>query len=149
VSCPAGTHRSTSQAQSLSDCLACNAGSYCATGSSSMGTCPRGFYCTAAAAVPLPCPPGTYGAVIGLPAESACTDCPAGRACLNASLSAPNADCAAGYFCPQKSSSASPSATLCPVGHYCPAQSGMPIPCPPGRFQEVAGQSACSTCTSG
>jgi len=102
LSCPAGTYRSTSQAQSVSDCLPCNAGSYCALGSIAMGICPLGFYCTHATTAPLPCPIGTYGAAQGLPAESSCTDCPAGRACLNVSLSAPNAICSAGYYCPQK-----------------------------------------------
>ena len=149
VSCPAGTLRSTSQARSLSDCLSCNAGRYCAAGSVVTGTCPLGFYCTVNATVPLPCPPGTFGAVTGLPAESSCTDCPAGRACLNASLSAPNAICVPGYFCPQKSTSASPSSTLCPVGHFCPVQSGTPIPCPPGKYQDQTGQSVCAECLSG
>jgi len=149
VICPAGFYRSASQAQSLSDCLPCNAGRYCAPGSVSMGMCPLGFYCTNVTTAPSPCPPGTFGAATGLPDESSCTDCPAGRACLNVSLSAPNAICAAGYYCPQKSATASPSSTLCPVGHYCPAQSGAPIPCPSGKFQKLTGQSACSACTAG
>lgn len=61
-------------------------------------------------------------------------------------LTAPDATCTAGYYCPNGTS----AATLrCPVGFACPAGSAAPGPCLAGTYQDTAGAAACKACTAG
>ena len=75
--------------------------------------------------------------------------CPPGKRCTTAQLSAPDADCAAGRFCPRGTSG---TGQACPAGFYCEARSGEPIMCPAGTFsntQSLIQLSECTPCTAG
>jgi len=63
--------------------------------------CAVGHYCPAgtASATQFACPNGTYTNRTDLSSASQCTDCPAGSYC-SGGMSAPDAACAAGYYCP-------------------------------------------------
>lgn len=92
--------------------------------------CPAGHYCPPGSRTPLQCPPGKY--------------------CSNAGLSAPTGNCSSGYYCSGKATT--PTQHGCPPGNYCPEQSRKPSPCPEGTFSNatlnrVEGQ--CANCTPG
>ncbi|ELR61474.1 hypothetical protein M91_11522, partial [Bos mutus] len=93
---------------------------------------------------PIPCQPGTYGPLPGQDEATACTPCPAGRACMRAGLTQPDAECTPGGRPP----------TLCPVGHYCPWGTKQPtqFQCPPGTWSNQTGLTAseeCAPCPGG
>ena len=55
-------------------------------------------------------------------------------------------ECQDGYF----SLYGTITCTECPVGHYCPTdrKDMMPLPCEPGDFQDLTGQTSCKSCSS-
>ena len=71
-------------------------------------------YCFAAAgttsASQYPCPAGTFNNITMLVNASQCAPCSPGAYCGTAGLAAPTASCAAGYYCIQGASSATPAA---------------------------------------
>lgn len=133
--CPSGTYGSRQYLQSVSDCTACTAGSYCsstaltapqgqcgagyfcpvgstsslgATSSASSHVCPAGTYCPAASLVPTACPPGTYQPGTGRTSIKQCLPCMPGSYCGSYNLTAPSGLCSAGYYCTNSSTTASP-----------------------------------------
>eukprot|EP00656_Telonema_subtile_P043571 TRINITY_DN49916_c0_g1_i1.p1 TRINITY_DN49916_c0_g1~~TRINITY_DN49916_c0_g1_i1.p1 ORF type:complete len:171 (+),score=12.67 TRINITY_DN49916_c0_g1_i1:139-651(+) len=65
--------------------------------------------------------------------------------------------CAAGYYCNNGSSTATPSNTsgmgsVCPLGHYCPTGASSPLQCPIGTFGPSEGlrtEAECTACLPG
>ncbi|CEM36103.1 unnamed protein product [Vitrella brassicaformis CCMP3155] len=114
------------------------------------GRCPAGHYCPEATADPIECPTGTFQPAT---TSSECEPCTPGKACTAMGLSAPDADCDAGYYCSGGATRSDPSSPdeggECPPGHYCPTASETPIPCEPGKFSNDTGADACMECTAG
>lgn len=85
-----------------------------------------------------PCPAATFGATVGLTAQSSCSLCPPGTYCGTTGLTAPSGNCSSGYFCSLAASTSKPvdgvSGNHCGLGHYCPSGSTEPLPCPAGSF---------------
>ena len=106
---------------------------------------------------------GTYGATTGLASLAACTDCPPGSYCPEAS-SEPT-ECAQGTFsafynteqafstmcdfadyeCAYAEGS---SCLLCSEGHFCPAGAVVAAECGAGNHS-ASGASSCSVCEAG
>jgi hypothetical protein len=154
--CPLGTYSNTGALQSLAQCTACPAGSYCSvlalTGTPPL--CTAGYYCTGSATTATPtavaqgggqCPAGSFcptGAVAPLP-------CPPGQYCFGAGNAAPTGNCTAGYYCVGSESNA--TAQVCPKGAYCESGAAAPRLCPAGTFASAVGTpglSSCSPCTA-
>lgn len=102
--------------------------------------CPEGFYCPNGTGSDWKaCPSGTYSNAKALAREQECTPCDGGRVCRGANLTAPNEDCAPGYYCVSGAATTNPYMTnlthcpayfkhitiggICPRGHYCTAKS--------------------------
>ena len=125
ILCPAGTYGNTT-GLSTSDCT---------------GLCQPGYYCPAGSTVAtqIPCAPGIYGAEAGLGTKECSPLCEGiGAGAPNATSSdgtkfCMSRDCAAGYYCPI----ASTSATQQPCGSasvFCPPSSALPTPVSPGYY---------------
>ncbi len=54
--------------------------------------------------------------------------------------------CAAGFYCPAGSTTASPSTFFCVQGNKCPAGSAVQIPCDFSEYQDVEKQDSCIQC---
>ncbi|CUE73353.1 membrane-associated protein, putative [Bodo saltans] len=174
--CPPGRYGQDMNLQNASQCVACPAGQYCPyVGMSELFAlqcspgyfcaggsftpkptdgvtgyrCPIGRYCPLGAVTPLECPRGSYNPLVGGTNISACAKCPSGRACTQDGLTAYDATCSAGYYCPGANPSPSMPQYLCPVGYYCPAGVGAPIPCGSGLWTNTKGQSVCGSCVKG
>jgi hypothetical protein len=116
----AGRYGSSSGLVSSNCTGLCDAGTYCAPGSTSPAgsPCPVGQYSTAGLC--LPCPAGRFGNTTGLTSASCSGLCRAGRwggpGSGDAGCEGP---CAAGYRCPPGSTSEAPgNANRCPAGKY-------------------------------
>jgi len=79
-----------------------------------------------------------------------------GMYCAGFGLSAPTANCSAGFYCTLRAVTASPldgvTGNRCPAGHFCVAGSAVPTPCGLGTFTGSTGNtisSACAACTAG
>lgn len=176
--CPAGKFSdSTSNTQS-SDCVDCKAGYACSAGANTFTNppiiCAAAHYCPAGSSSTTQnkCPAGTYSANTGLTVATDCIACPAGQYCL-IGVVAPSGICSAGYWCPEKSATATQTAcpkgtysdktglktqnecTVCPLGYICAtAAMTSPIKCPAGTYGSKAGLtgdpgSVCTTCPAG
>ncbi|CAM9824345.1 unnamed protein product [Bubo scandiacus] len=150
--CPAGSFKSRLGLQTPSS------SSSCLPGIGLCLKCPAGYFCPAGASYPVPCQPGTYNPLQGQDEAADCRACPAGRACTQAGLAQPDAECLPGYVCPAGSSSpqfpsnACPPGTVgndfnlfdksqcetCPAGFVCVRGTGgkqkPPTPCPVGHY---------------
>ena len=92
--------------------------------------CPAGYFCPRGSSRPLPCKLGQY--------------------CPQAALDEPVGNCTAGYYC--NDSSTVPDQFDCPIGHYCPSGTGIPVPCPQGKFSNTIKNTEladCRDCTPG
>lgn len=100
--------------------------------------CPMGFWCpvSSSGSQQFRCPGGTYGASTGLSNPACSGFCQAGCVCDEASTSACQEPCPAGYYCVEGTGGSIPP-IICPVGYYCPASSSAPIICPEGKFCSV------------
>ena len=105
--------------------------------------CPEGYYCPNGTGRDWqPCPPGTFSNVPGLAYISECQDCTGGKYCDVSNLTAPVADCDAGYYCTLGVNLATPdgvnntgTGAPCPRGYKCPTGSVLPVGCPAGTYQ--------------
>ncbi|XP_028563977.2 uncharacterized protein LOC114585457 [Podarcis muralis] len=152
--CPIGEYQPNRGSER---CLPCQAGFYCheaATGKPRR--CPPHSYCPEGTLFPYPCPDGTFTPVdmSGLQEERGCLPCPVGHFCRRGRV---EGRCAAGFFCQEGSSDATPQghnftwspladclwgqvcAGPCPAGFYCPEGSEAPIPCPDDTIGSVPG----------
>ena len=153
--CAAGTYNPY---EGQGCCISCPIGRLCASpGMSTYSQCPVAVYCPGGAAVGTPCPAGTYNPNTDIDSAAQCYPCDPGKYCLGGN-SVVDGTCDAGYVC-FRSAKAKTSATvfvpngntegLCPKGSYCLAGSKAPIPCEPGTYQDVVGQSVCKACPVG
>jgi len=160
VRCPAGTRLWRDAAswpgRQACDCVHCDAGQMCVTGSIYAQACPKGFYCPGQSAssenplknctpaskcgiysLPVPCPAGTYQPLQAQDSSSSCLTC--GEYDTNNQ----------GHHCPQKNSSYQ---SICPAGHFCLPGRGPAVPCPAGYSRSLVGGhelSSCSLCGGG
>ncbi|CAH1789580.1 unnamed protein product, partial [Owenia fusiformis] len=86
-------------------CETCPDGYYCLPVQPENATlnvqpCPQGYFCPTGTALDWhACPQGTYSDQEGLYSTAQCKPCPGGKYCASEHLSAPTADCSAGYYC--------------------------------------------------
>jgi len=162
VSCLPGTYNPTPYATSISDCLNCPPGKYCAGKAldAPSGDCLAGYFCKYGSSLEMPytndpapyfrwgyCPEGSY-----CPAGTAYpTPCPPGTFGAKSTLGA-LADCTPctqGYYCPlagMKSTDLATTTYKCEAGYYCPTGSRSPRPvqcsagyyCPAGSATQIA-----------
>nr|XP_006821767.1 PREDICTED: uncharacterized protein LOC100369099 [Saccoglossus kowalevskii] len=167
--CPGGTYNAELGKVREEDCVDCQGGTYCPSGSASERICPKGKYCPGATAGPVDCPAGTFTEETGTSAETDCKGCPAGYycptgtdtpiACLagtyNARVGQDDIDdckpCIAGWACTQPAL-IGPDYP-CDPGYYCPEGSDSPNDithgCPAGtytNFHNLTTQYQCETC---
>ena len=134
------------------NCVTCNSGEYCASGSTAASPCPAGFYCTNPD-VMLPCTAGSF-CVAGTATPTPCalkSYCPAG--------SSASSICPAGSYCPSPDvkllcstpgdycKAGSTEVARCPVQRYCPDASTI-YACISGTYCPV-GSTAAITCPAG
>ncbi|RUS80922.1 hypothetical protein EGW08_011303, partial [Elysia chlorotica] len=83
----------------------------------------------------------------------ACVPCDAGDYCLHEGNSSVTGQCAAGYYCIQGASVATPTdgvtGDICPVGNYCPIGSSSPTPCSITTYMNHTGGAVCDICPAG
>ncbi|XP_038155551.1 uncharacterized protein LOC119792815 [Cyprinodon tularosa] len=180
--CPSGTYGNVSGLAEKFQCMPCDPGMYCKgtgrtvpSGLCAEGyiciegasehspadnltgfQCPSGYYCPMGTLVPKPCPKGTYSKLRGLANSSQCQSCRPGFYCSEPGLSSVSGPCLPGYYCLEGSSSPSPSSgesgDVCPEGHCCPQGTSVPLPCPPGFYQNNPGSKSkddCKPCPPG
>ena len=148
----------------------CEAGYYCASGSSTAtpgdrdferytgetcstmvvgelnGVCPMGHYCPEGSDAPTQCPPGTESFARGLHAVSECQNCTAGFVCPQSGTVNATVPCAPTFYCP--GGDIVPT-LVCPTGHFCEGGDAVPAPCAPGTYQNATAQAACRACPAG
>lgn len=115
--CPGGTYSDSSGLYTASQCSNCTSGHYCPAGS----------------ITPSACSAGTYNPFYGL-SDPSCFPCEAGYSCPYMGMTALSNLCAAGYYCPPGTISATQYA------------------CPPGTYSDstnLVSQSSCSQCPAG
>nr|XP_054760934.1 uncharacterized protein LOC129267226 [Lytechinus pictus] len=151
--CPPSTYNPTEGRESISECLACDAGEYCPVYglNTTAGDCDAGFYCAGNASSASPtdgvtgdeCPVG-HRCPAGSPQPIQCepgtyTDTTQNEACLQ---------CTPGHYCITGSNPED-----CPAGFYCPEGTGhVWQSCPAGTFSPSTGlsnETQCTQCTAG
>lgn len=178
IPCPLGTYNSAVEADGLDDCIACDAGKYCAEPglSAVSGDCTAGFKCISGSiyrepvditdplnedygpcdpgyycddpSSPTACPAGTYNPFYGAASLAECMKCPAGKYCEGTANIEPDGDCSDGFICEEGSTAQ--DTVPCTVGHYCLAGNpANPIACEPGTYTDQTGQSECVECPEG
>ena len=148
----------------MTQCEKCPARHFCPnSGMILPEACPKGHFCPGMD-IPnkIPCPQGTFSNRTGLLSSNECVPCPRGRYCGETGLYRPSGKCSAGYICFLGATSAIPvvnqtfeqpvTGILCPAGNFCPLGSKIPLPCPPGTFNEQetsTSQADCTPCSAG
>ncbi|XP_026719422.1 zonadhesin-like [Athene cunicularia] len=138
--CPAGHYCSSAGLTAPSG--PCSAGHYCLPGASSPspagmwekgGPCPVSHFCPEGSNFPLPCLAGTYN---NLTRQAACFPCAAGYYCPENTTSYSMNPCPAGFYCPKGTRFA--TEFPCPRGYYNPEPMTQSLdsclPCPPGHY---------------
>ena len=154
--CPVGTFNPDTGSDSIDDCQACTAGSYCdSPGINTVtGNCAAGYYCSGSAIIATPIDTDTGGIC---PLASYCpesstspTDCDAGKYCNQQGLSSPVADCYKGFYCNAKSTTAVPTdgtmGNICSAGKYCAAGSSSETDCGVGKYSPAVGLFEAAEC---
>ena len=173
--CPIGTYNNNTGRMNNSDCVLCDAGSYCdAAGlSEPTGYCDAGYYCVlgAVTATPRPSLSQAYqlmlmGSLVYSFLNETGSICPVGHFCPQGSgqpqpcspgtfcpqegLAEPVGLCSAGYHCPI--GAPRPDYQPCEPGHFCPDGTSTQLKCPPGTFTNASLNTVlddCTNCTSG
>ena len=152
--CAIGTYNPATNADVVSLCLPCTAGSYCVSEglAAVTGPCDAGWYCTLSGVVAQDstnggqCQPGDYCEE----GSSSPTTCTAGMYCETVGLSAPTANCSDGYYCVGGAETATPTdgttGDICPPGYYCPSGVSWPLACPLGTYSASTGNTGISNC---
>ncbi|XP_019363984.1 PREDICTED: multiple epidermal growth factor-like domains protein 11 [Gavialis gangeticus] len=138
--CPPGYHCSSAGLTSPSG--PCSAGFYCLSGASSPspagirqkgGPCPLSHFCPEGTSFPFPCLAGTYN---NLTQQAACFPCAAGYYCPENTTSYSVYPCPPGFYCPTGTKFA--TEFPCPRGYYNPDPMTQSLdsclPCPPGHY---------------
>lgn len=131
----------------------CNAGYFC-NGSDTQPdpsdqVCPVGHYCEQGSATPTPCPSGTMSNTAGNTNLTDCNSCTPGYYCAGTGNTNYTGPCAPNYYCPSGQQSSTPNEYNCTIGHYCPGETGQPLPCVAGFYQDNEGMSSCKNCPAG
>eukprot|EP00347_Sterkiella_histriomuscorum_P024400 403331247 len=155
--CPQGTYNIKTKASSAKECVLCDPGRYCGTGTAltaNTDDCPAGQFCFLGAiksgasnvtnafqsTYSGVCPQAYYcplGSAFAIP-------CPAGHQCnLVGGTSATK--CPPGYYCQEFTIN---NITQCPIGSYCPEGISDPINCPAGTYLNSVLQDDVTDCTS-
>ena len=102
-------------------CKTCPAGYYCPLNTSTPIDCPQGSYCPSNTGAPRTylCPSGSYGNMTNLQSEAQCSQCDPGKFCSGLGLTAPVANCTAGYYCRLGANVSAPTDGI--TGNVCPA----------------------------
>ncbi|XP_071505048.1 uncharacterized protein [Diadema antillarum] len=142
--CPEGTFNNLTGGHNESWCAPCLPGMYCQGSGNPDPTdyCDPGWYCIGGAYEAQPTDPSLGGRCQAgeycPQGASAPVTCDPGWYCHNASLDAPFAMCAAGYYCSGGSITGTPMGSggdRCSPGHYCVEGSPSEVACPPGTYQ--------------
>ena len=172
--CDAGKYcplEATSEATKESN--TCPAGLYCPVGTDHYPTnlrdrCQKGHYCTPGTALEIPCSAGRVRRLPGAKDSSDCIEVEAGYYASGTGNWEATGKCNPGYYCPQGSTTNTPSGSECPdgtfrsilggksssdcgecpAGYYCPAGTSEPIICGPGKYCP-AGSSSETDCPKG
>ena len=131
----------------------CDAGFYCDGNATRpdppQRRCLPGHYCPRGSGTPTPCPEGTLSTSWSEENETACVACTAGQYCSGSANTAVTGPCSPHYYCPPGQTNPAPPEFNCTVGNYCPGETPLPVPCPPGAYQDEALQSSCKDCPPG
>lgn len=92
------------------------------------GQCEAGYYCPSGSSSPISCPAGKY--------------------CMSQGLSSPTGDCYAGYLCSGGQSSPNAAASRCAAGYYCLEGATSATPCPVGTFRTSDNGDSLASCYS-
>ncbi|XP_033646870.1 uncharacterized protein LOC117306372 isoform X1 [Asterias rubens] len=154
--CPRGTYQSE---EGQGSCKVCLEGTYCdpfelgnVTGVISPPDCIPGHYCPNGTefAQQNKCPIGTYSNKTALAREDQCDDCDFGWYCDNEGLTAPTAQCQAGYYCQRGAQKPDPedgfTGDICPMGSFCVEGSATSEDCPIGSYGNDTGLKTSSEC---
>lgn len=142
IMCPEDSFQS-STAEAV--CDTCPANSYCFE-SNTAQTCEAGYYCPGSNKKKA-CFPGKHGTVAGQATEgTACTTCPAGKACVEFGITTNYRTCKAGYYCLSGSISSIPKDNTerggrCARGEFCPEGSSAVTACTAGKYCDRDGLS--------
>ncbi|XP_030258688.1 zonadhesin isoform X7 [Sparus aurata] len=177
--CPRGSFNPRQHAHSLTDCMHCPAGQYCASvglseptgpchagywcreGASSPSPldglsgslCPPGQYCPSGTTAPVACPEGSWSNSSGLRVQDDCKPCLGGFYCDSVGLTKPTGPCRRGYYCVEGAITSTPTDGVtggpCPEGSYCPEGTVQPVPCDPGTYVAVTHATQCEPCVPG
>ena len=111
AACATGTYVNATNGSS---CAECPARFYRPIATQLPNICPRGMYCPRGTrhATEHHYPRGSFGNATRLARESDCALCPPGMYCATTGLDQPTGDCAAGFFCANCSTTATPRGTL-------------------------------------
>ena len=168
--CPSGYFCPTEGITSISEMTVCPPGNDCPLGSMKPIPCPTGTYKQLLGSNCVTCPVGFLCPEQGMTSP---VICPAGLMCLFTGL-LQGTQCPAGFYCPLGTNINQfpcpvsdigqtcigcegvnpachcPSCPVqCPAGSMCPVGSPLAIPCSPGFYQDLTGQSTCKTCVAG
>ena len=155
TSCPAGRFCNSSGLSTPSGL--CDAGFFCVEASETArpadnvtgNFCPHGNFCPQGSSSPVACPIGYFLNRTHGVSQSDCQACLQGWYCASEGLDVPTGLCQPGFFCPPGQHSARPFNYTCPKGHFCVRGSSEAQPCPPGQYQDLTMQSACTRCVEG
>ena len=156
--CATGTYTTSTGSSSASDCVACQAGKYLASGTSQCSSCPAGTYsANAGATVCTTCGVGNYSTTSD---STVCSICPEGKF-ANTSRTTCH-QCEEGTASP----GGTDSCTICPagkvaypyfiwrecydcgVGSYSHEKSVMCLNCPAGKYGPSVSNAACTDCAA-
>ncbi|XP_047728089.1 uncharacterized protein LOC125173201 [Prionailurus viverrinus] len=105
--------------------------SFCSAVLSQCLQCPAGYFCPNQATQPIPCQPGTFSPNPGQDETTDCVPCPAGKACTQAGLTQPDAECTPGNWKSKLAPYPLSSWPLLPSGH----QTADPVPVSPRHLE--------------
>lgn len=150
--CPAGTYREKEEARRIQDCIPCDHGSYCLSGTAIPDLCPAGYYCPLGTKFDkeYPCRPGTYSELTGRTTQEQCKKCGLGNFCEGGGTEATK--CPDGYY--NNLSEEASQCYKCPAGSYCKVAAGAttgiinPTPCDEGTYSEEEA-TECIECEEG
>ena len=150
-------------------CLLCPSGYYCNPADKNRSRinegvkeptiCPIGYYCPNGtdSYKNYPCKKGYFGNETKLSSHQQCHPCTPAYYCDRDAMIKPNGYCSVGYYCAEKSITATPNNASegggpCLEGYYCESGFSQPLPCPKGTYgprERIGSIGECSDCDGG